>query len=146
VKVKVKTDKAQDTAASRSLLPPLSFSSIVPPPPHSRLVLQIEKKKGGTRPPISGHHVSCLKIKTRASSSQSKHSAICAMPPSSAPRPYILRVSAVRTFLTVSRHILTPLTPSFSLSAHSRALCGFFIQFPNPDHPDPRIRGPCDGL
>ena len=43
------------------------------------------------------------KIKTRAFSSQSKHLVICAMAPSSSPRPYTLRASAVRTFLTISR-------------------------------------------
>ncbi|KAH9004550.1 hypothetical protein EDB86DRAFT_1958835 [Lactarius hatsudake] len=70
-----------------------------------------------------------VKIRTRAYSSQSKHSVICAMRPSSAPQPYILPVSAVRTFLTVSCPTPPHHFPS-SHSTHSRALCGLFIQFP----------------
>ena len=40
-------------------------------------------------------------------------------------------------------HILILLS---SHSTHTCALCGFFIQFPNPDEPDSRFRGSYDGL
>ena len=121
------TRESEDGATDNNLLISLPLPPISPSPslPHLPQCLVL------------------LKIKTRTNSSQPKYSAICAMLLSSVLRLYIRRVSAVRTFLALSRPILILLS---SHTTYTCALCGLFVQLPDSDKSYSRIRGPCDGL
>src|SRR6266702_1952358 len=147
------TDKAQGSL--RDLIPSLVLFFLPFLPRHRsclfpslRLIPQIKKERSPA--PISGHYVYRHKSWSRSRrerthrSQSSRRYAQCyplPLPDLTSSEPQLCVHSSLSH---VPRPTFPHTTPFFSYSAHPRALCSFFIHFPNPDQPDPPIRGPYD--